>query len=99
VWFFRLGTFLWLAVNRGPAGFDQDTFTGPFLTIWAFGSYLLPLGALELYFLAQRSGVGHTARVVIAGFVLIATFGMLGGLLAVVTGAWLPAIQQAQFRN
>jgi hypothetical protein len=33
VWFFRLGMFLWLAINRGPAGFEPDTFTGPFLTI------------------------------------------------------------------
>ena len=95
VWFFRLGTFLWLAVNRGPAGFDPDTFTGPFLTYWGFGSYLLPLGMLELYLAAQQSGVGRAARIATAGLVLVATFGMLGGLLAVAATAWFPAIQQA----
>ena len=54
VWFFRVGLMFWLVVNRGPAGFDPDSFTGPFLSFLSFAQYLLPLGVLEIYFRLQR---------------------------------------------
>ncbi|HJU40716.1 MAG TPA: DUF2306 domain-containing protein, partial [Tahibacter sp.] len=56
VWFFRIGLALWLVVNRGPAGFDPQTFTGPFLTALAFAQYLVPLAVLELYLRVRRGG-------------------------------------------
>jgi hypothetical protein len=36
----------WSRTNHGPAGFDPKAFTGPFLTFWSFGNYLLPLAIL-----------------------------------------------------
>jgi hypothetical protein len=94
VWFFRLGTFLWIAINHGPAGFDDATFTGPFLTIWGFGEFLLPLAILEIYLRAE-SGAGAAWRVATAFIVVIATLMMIAGTFAVATTGWLPAVQSA----
>ena len=54
VWFFRVGLMFWVATTGG-AGIEFESFTGPFLDIWSFAQYLLPLGILEPYFLAQRA--------------------------------------------
>ena len=48
VWFFRVGLMLWVVVNQGPAGFDTETFRGPFLTFLSLAQSLLPLAILEL---------------------------------------------------
>lgn len=55
VWFFRVGMMFWVFVNRGPAGFDPVSFSGPFLDFMAFAQYLLPLAVLELYLRARNS--------------------------------------------
>ncbi|MCD8540809.1 MAG: DUF2306 domain-containing protein [Leadbetterella sp.] len=34
VWFFRVLLMAWLFINGKPAGFDPDTFSGPFLTFF-----------------------------------------------------------------
>lgn len=95
VWFFRLGMFLWIVINHGPAGFDDATFTGPFLTIWGFGEFLLPLAILELYLRAEKSGAGAALRVATAGIVVLVTLMMIAGTFAVATAGWLPAVQTA----
>jgi tetratricopeptide (TPR) repeat protein len=95
VWFFRLGLFLWLIVMHGPAGFDAISFTGPFLTIWSFGEYLLPLAVLEVYLRAQDGAGGARGRFGAALLVFVMTLAMLAGLFATAAGAWIPAVKTA----
>lgn len=90
VWFFRVGLMFWLILNHGPVGFDPKTFTGPFLTILAFGQYLLPLAMLEIYFRAQRAG--SPGRFATAATLLMLTIAMGAGIFAATMGMWLPRI-------
>ena len=46
-WFFRLGIFGWILINRGPVGIGKH-FDGPFVVFWTVGCYLLPLAIFEL---------------------------------------------------
>src|ERR1700740_2153094 len=92
-WFFRLGFFLTL-VLFGPVGFDTTTFSGPLLTFWSIGQYLLPLGALELYFRAQEH-TGALRRMATAGVLFVLTLAMGGGIVAVAMGAWVPNVKAA----
>lgn len=86
VWFFRVGLMLWLTIHRAPVGFDPDTFRGPFLTVLAFGQYLIPLAVLELY-LRSRDVKSKWAM---AGGLAILTAGMGVGIMAAAMGMWLP---------
>lgn len=91
VWFFRVGLMLWLVVNRGPAGFDPDSFQGPFLSFLAFAQYLLPLALLELYFYVQdrTRARGHITMAV--GIALL-TLAMAAGIAAAIVMLWLPRL-------
>ncbi|HMA48684.1 MAG TPA: DUF2306 domain-containing protein [Magnetospirillaceae bacterium] len=89
-WFNRLGLFLWLMVNQGPAGFDPDTFVGPFLTALNFAQTLLPLAVLELYLRAKESGA--PARASMAGGLLLSTLVMASGIFAATIIMWIPFI-------
>ncbi|HEX6833275.1 MAG TPA: DUF2306 domain-containing protein, partial [Rudaea sp.] len=91
VWFFRIGLMLWIIVNRGPAGFDQETFSGPALTLLAFGQFVLPLAVAEIYFRAARQRgavVKYAATMILAigGVVTIAGIGAAAMIL------WLPRL-------
>jgi hypothetical protein len=88
-WFFRIGLMLWIVLNRGPAGFDPKTFTGPFLTFLSFADYLVPLAILELYFRAQRAP-GAISKFVAAAGLGVLTLAMLGGIAAAAGILWLP---------
>lgn len=57
VWMLRLGLMAWILVNQGPRG-NTDQLDGAFDLVWVFGCYLLPLAVAELYFRAERGGVG-----------------------------------------
>ncbi len=89
VWFFRIGLTLWLALNRGPAGFDPKTFTGPFLTLLSFAQFLLPLLLLQLYFRAQNS---HRipAQWTMAATLLVLTLATASGTATAAMMLWLP---------
>ena len=91
VWFFRIGLMLWIVVNRGPAGFDPVTFSGPFLTILSFAQYLLPLAVLELYFRAQRSTMAGVHVSMAAGLTVL-TLVTAGGIAAATMLMWLPRL-------
>ena len=90
VWFFRVGLMFWIVLNRGPVGFDAQTFSGPFLSVLAFAVYvLLPLSVLEAYLRAQHS------RNAAARFAMAATLALLALTTAAGAGAatailWLP---------
>jgi predicted membrane protein DUF2306 len=92
VWFFRVGMMLWLVINRGPAGFDPKTFTGPFLTFWSFGNYLLPLAILELY-LRTTDRSSSSARFAMATGLLILTVAMGIGIAVATKVMWLPRLK------
>jgi hypothetical protein len=81
VWFFRVGLFFWIFINRGPVGFDPDKFVGPALTAVGFMSYLLPLAVFELYWRAQQRG-GAVARFTVAATLGVLTLGMAVGVFA-----------------
>ncbi|WP_337041979.1 DUF2306 domain-containing protein [Emticicia sp. 17c] len=93
VWFFRVGLMSWLVINGGPAGFDPETFTGPFLTALSVFTYVVPLSllVLELYFYAQRkqqSILSFFASGVIVLFTVIMGIGIIGATM----GMWLPRL-------
>ena len=90
-WFFRLGFFLTLVVF-GPVGFDPTTFSGPLLTFWSLAQYLLPLGALELYFFAE-SHPGAARRMATAGVLFVLTLMMGAGIAAVGMANWVPRVK------
>lgn len=91
-WFFRLGFMFWAFINRGPVGFDENTFTGPFLTVMSFADYLVPLIFLELY-LRTQTNKGVSARLAMSAGVFAITLVMCVGIFAAVMGMWLPPIQ------
>ena len=93
VFFFRLGLFLWLLLNRGPAGFDPKTFRGPFLTVLAFAVYVfVPIGILEFYFRAQCAKAPRTQWLMTAGLA-VTTILTAGGIVAVSAILWIPAMR------
>jgi hypothetical protein len=90
--FYRIGFFLALAINKGPFGFDPTTFTGPFPTFMSFANYLFPLAVLEIYFLAQDRP-GALRRMATAGLLFVLTLGMMAGLFAVSLAIWVPQVK------
>jgi len=93
-WFYRIGFFLAIVLNKGPFGFDPATFTGPFPTFMSFANYLFPLAVLEVYFLAQDRP-GALRRMATAGLLFVLTLGMIAGLFAVTLSIWVPQVKAA----
>lgn len=91
VWFFRVGLMFWLTINKGPAGFDMQTFTGPFLNFLGFAVYVVPLVLLEAYLRAQDSG-SPRAKVAVATTLVVSTLAMAVGIFVAVVGMWLPRL-------
>ena len=88
VWFKRVGFKLWMVLTGGRAvGFDDNTFTGPFLSILEFASFLLPLAILEIY-LWSETRAGTRGRLATATLLLVATVGMSIGIVLTSRG-WL----------
>jgi len=92
VWFFRITLMLWIVANKGPAGFDPDSFTGPALTSIAFACYVLvPWAVLELYLRAQKSNKAVLHFSIAAGLAVLSLL-MLAGIAAASLLIWLPRI-------
>lgn len=91
VWFFRVGLMFWLVLNKGPVGFDPETFQGPFLSFLAFAQYLLPLAVLELYFYVQDR-TRALAHFILAGGIALLTVAMGAGIAATIMLMWLPRL-------
>ncbi len=79
VWFFRVGLFFWILINRGPVGFNPDTFAGPALTILSFAQFLLPLAVLETYLHTRERG-GAVAKYVLAAALGVLTLAVGVGI-------------------
>lgn len=91
VWFFRVGLMFWIFVNGGPAGFDPDSFRGPFINFLAFAQYLLPLAVLELYLCAGRSR-SRPLRALATAVLGAASTVLVIGIGIAVMGLWWPRL-------
>jgi uncharacterized membrane protein len=92
VWCFRVGMQFWLFIMGGPVGFNPRTFTGPFLWIWTYGAYLLPLIVLELYLRAKTRGSGRE-RLAVATLIIICTMAIAIGSVRATSRAWIPRVR------
>ncbi|WP_395649695.1 DUF2306 domain-containing protein [Brevundimonas sp.] len=88
VWFLRVGLMGWIVLNQGPAGLTGDM-SGPTDTVFTFGSYLIPLVLLEVYFTAQRSP-RSPLKVFTAGLIAVATLFTAAGVFGTVAIMWAP---------
>jgi tetratricopeptide (TPR) repeat protein len=94
VWFFRVGLMFWLFVNKGPVGFDPNTFQGPAITFLSVAQYLLPLAVLEIY-LRTRERAGAPGRLATAAGLFVLTVAMGAGIFAATMGMWVPRVKAA----
>ena len=88
VWFFRVGLMAWVVLNQGPVGMN-NTLSGPADIALSFGSYLIPLAGLEIYFAAQDSRSG-SIRLAASGLVLCLTAIMAIGIFGATVFMWFP---------
>lgn len=89
-WFFRVGLFAWILVNRGPVGVGRNL-DGPFAVAWDFGCYLAPLAVLEIYLRAKASA-GPGGRLAVAGGLFALTALMAIGIFGVYMAMWRPLL-------
>ncbi len=88
VWFLRVGLMAWLILNQGPVGMTRYL-SGPADILIIFGSYLIPLAMLEIYFAAQRSE--RAVPKVLASVSVLAMTGVMAvGIFGTVTLLWGP---------
>jgi uncharacterized membrane protein len=93
VFFFRIYMMAWLLAWRAPVGFDPKTFSGPFLTLLAFGVYVIgPLALLELYLRAERS-VRPVQQWATTGTLALLTLITTAGVIGATLGMWAPRIR------
>jgi tetratricopeptide (TPR) repeat protein len=92
--FIRAGVFLSFVLNHGPFGFNQTTFSGPFLTFMSFAQYLVPLAILEIYLRTQDRAAAR-GRFAMAAGLFVLTVVMGAGIIAVTMAAFLPNIKKA----
>ena len=90
VWFFRVGLMAWVIINQGPVGMNR-TLSGPADIAISFGSFLIPLAVLEMYFAAQRSG-DDLAKFAMAFVVLVASAVTAIGVFGAITILWFPYV-------
>ncbi|RFB05632.1 DUF2306 domain-containing protein [Parvularcula marina] len=88
VWFFRVMIMAWIIGNQGPRGMNS-TLSGPADFAISYGSFLLPLLGLEIYFAATRSQSAG-AKLAAAGFVLLMSALMALGIFGTITRMWGP---------
>lgn len=88
VWFFRVGVMAWIILNQGPVGMT-NTLSGPADIAISFGSYLVPLAVLEIYFAAGRAR-SMGVKLAASALVLIMTSVMAVGIFGTVTMMWAP---------
>jgi uncharacterized membrane protein len=91
-WFYRVGLFLWLLINRDPVGFNPETFHGPTLTVLSFANSIVPLLVLELYLRVQTPS-GALNRLAVAVVLFVLTLAMGIGIFGATIGMWLPIVR------
>ncbi len=89
-WFFRIGIFGWLLLNRGPVGMGRN-FDGPVVLFWEFGCTLVPLAVLELYLRLKDRGASR-GRYALAGGLAVLTLLAMVGIFGVAMFLWRPVL-------
>ena len=93
VWFLRVGMMGWMIVKIGLFGGPKE-FDGNFFAFWIYGSYLVPLAVLELYFRAQDRG-GAAAKFAMATLLLVLTLMMGAGIFGAAAMIYWPLFLKA----
>lgn len=93
VWFLRVGMMGWMITKIGLLGGPKE-FDANFYAFWSYGSYLVPLVVLELYFRAQDHG-GAFAKLAMSLLLLVLTAMMGAGIVGATLIIWLPLLQVA----
>ncbi len=88
VWFLRVGIMGWVLVNQGPVGMSGKL-SGPADVVLVFGSYLIPLALLELYFRAGRS-THALPKTLATALVLAAAVFTATGVVGTIAFMWGP---------
>lgn len=88
VWFLRVGLMGWVVINQGRVGM-RDDLSGPADIVMVFGSYLIPLALLELYFAASRR-VDPALKLLAAAAVFAATGYTAAGVFGTIAFMWWP---------
>ena len=88
VWFLRVAIMGWVVVSGGGLGMNR-TLSGPADIVLQFGSYLIPLAALEVYLRAQRSARPVVKRLA-AGLVIAMTVVTAVGAVGATLFMWGP---------
>jgi Predicted membrane protein (DUF2306) len=94
VWFFRVGLYFWLFINKGVVGFNPKTFEGPFLNVLTFSQYIIPLLLFELYLRAKKSANRKLVLITVT-ILFLFTVLMIIGIFAASMGIWFPKIYYA----
>lgn len=87
VWFMRLGYFGWILINQAPVGITKNM-DDAFDRFIAFGCYLVPLAALELYLYVKDAG-SPLWRFSAAGVVRASTLLMAVGTVGTTLFLWI----------
>ena len=90
VWFFRVGFMAWIIFNQG-ALWSTNNLDGPFDLVWAFASYLLPLGILELYLYTQNH-TGPKGKYTMSILLFLLTLVMAVGIFGAFMFMWKPML-------
>lgn len=91
VWFMRvMYSFLGVLAQGRPPGVG-DNLDGPTDVAVSFGSYLIPLAVLEVYFWAKRTESAG-AKIAVSLLVIIAAGATAIGVFGATMGMWLPRI-------
>jgi uncharacterized membrane protein len=93
VWFLRVGMMGWMITKIGLFG-GPEAFDANFYAFWSYGSYLVPLVVLELYFQAQDRG-GALAKVAVSALLFGLTLAMGAGIVGAAAMMWWPLLQVA----
>lgn len=91
VWFFRIIIGLWILLTNFNAYGMDNNLTGPFDRFAYFGSYLLPLLILELYFRAKESKRSNV-KYGMSAFMLLLSLLLLGGIAMAAMIFWIPEL-------
>jgi hypothetical protein len=85
-WFLRIGMMAWFAAN---VGLGRKVSSGdPFVLLWTFGCYLVPLAVSEAY-LRSREGSSPAAKRVVAALLALLILPMLVGIVGFGGLSWM----------
>lgn len=93
VWLFRVGLMAWLGAWRAPVGFSPETFSGPFLTLLAWGVYAGPTLLVLEGVLRTERGTRPLATGAMAALMAVLTLVTAFGVAMATLGMWGPRMR------